>query len=471
MSGNKLSFSGTKMSYNWIQRDGFQFSGLFLCYEGVELMSGSDLRERFLPKITRGGQALLRRSSGFVKAQLRMYDIAYDDKEFTGQGTRLLQKVLQDGKCDRLPDHIATLREEMYIEWLKQLPHDVLSRSPEHIKDVYFRTAGKTDRSKCPNGVVIKFGRKLFEDAEKVAAIADEIDGLHQVTVEGYYGHRVFLGWDAEATEQAAKEHMAQEAEQVKAKDIEHESNEDYRHSMEYFNYLEDRKEMEGPEKYSPIGTYQLDCREFTEIYYSRVRTMSISDASDGILEASFNLGAVRGIMMLGRDAKALDKYIEELEHEGNDPDEDEEADGDESNEEDDANKDVSDDGMPKKRKAAPSSSQSRDHPSKKAKNTATDDLKYEIRIRGLDKRLPWSPTLLSAEAVTGSITFADNDKIKFTGVANFKFSPNDVHFTGRRISDDVDLGIDVWDDYSRSKYEAEQASKAEQASEDDDSS
>ncbi len=50
-------------------------------------------------------------SGSFVRGQLKHYGVEFDEKEISGNGTHLIKKVLQAGKCDKVPDNIAELRK------------------------------------------------------------------------------------------------------------------------------------------------------------------------------------------------------------------------------------------------------------------------------------------------------------------------------------------------------------------------
>jgi hypothetical protein len=115
---------------NDITRDGFVYSrGKFYAQLGrVERVEGSSLRGMFIPRITPEGRRLLDGSlSGFfVRGQLKHYGVQFANIEISGSGIHLLRKVLQAGKCDKVPDNITELREQMHAEWLNKLPPEQL---------------------------------------------------------------------------------------------------------------------------------------------------------------------------------------------------------------------------------------------------------------------------------------------------------------------------------------------------------
>ena len=124
------------MSYDRedISRDGFVCAyGRFYAQPGsVERVEGSSLSSMFLPSLTAEGQKQIRQSydDNFVRGQLKHYGVDFDEEEISGCGTLLMKKVLQAGKCDKVPDHIAALREQMHAEWLNKMSPGDLSGQP-----------------------------------------------------------------------------------------------------------------------------------------------------------------------------------------------------------------------------------------------------------------------------------------------------------------------------------------------------
>ena len=84
--------------YNRITCNGFESGfGRFFA-QGVERVDGARLKALFLPTLTKEANKLLRDQRNFVRGQLQHYGIDYDEKEFSGNGTKLLKKALQGGK-------------------------------------------------------------------------------------------------------------------------------------------------------------------------------------------------------------------------------------------------------------------------------------------------------------------------------------------------------------------------------------
>lgn len=58
----------------------------------------AELKRMFLPSLTDEGRKVINRDGGFVKGQLRHYDVHYEPREYTGNGVNLMKKVLLAGK-------------------------------------------------------------------------------------------------------------------------------------------------------------------------------------------------------------------------------------------------------------------------------------------------------------------------------------------------------------------------------------
>jgi hypothetical protein len=126
--------------FNDIRRDGFCSGfGRFMAEPGrLDRIEGSHLRNMFLPKMSREGQKALRDNRHFVRGQLKHYGVQFEEREFSGNGTALMKKALQAGKCDRVPSHILELQEQMHVEWLNDCTLAQLSSHPEWIMDKVF---------------------------------------------------------------------------------------------------------------------------------------------------------------------------------------------------------------------------------------------------------------------------------------------------------------------------------------------
>lgn len=78
----------------------------------------------------------------------------FDEKQFTGSGTALMKKLLQQGKYDKVPNDIIELQYNLPA-WLSQLTPAQLSSLPEYAMETYFLSSGLPDPTKakfrCPD--------------------------------------------------------------------------------------------------------------------------------------------------------------------------------------------------------------------------------------------------------------------------------------------------------------------------------
>ena len=100
------------------QRDGFEWCyGRFLVADGrTERRNVHGLSRVFLPKLTPEANRALRQDRNIVKSQLKHYGLQYDEREFTGNGVKLLKKALEAGKFDSVPPSILELEQQLRKE-------------------------------------------------------------------------------------------------------------------------------------------------------------------------------------------------------------------------------------------------------------------------------------------------------------------------------------------------------------------
>ncbi|KAI1419720.1 hypothetical protein F5Y12DRAFT_205347 [Xylaria sp. FL1777] len=427
------------MPYDEIARDGFSCAfGRFYSSPGRgERVAGSVLRASFLPKLTPAGNKYIRDSGdSFVRSQLKHYGVAFDDSEFTGNGTQLLKEVLQAGKCDQVPPQISKLRDEMHAEWLTQLTPQELSGNPEWIIERYFLTSGQPDRAKTATVVGIPHDKYSSYRSGQLRDAVDQISGLHHATGNGPETQTIFIGWDSAAVNQAAERHASEEAKAAKAANQEREQERSELHD----EYLETLKRKKGSKAYSPVGTYIVDCQEIEGQWPDQADDLSLDiQATDepGIYEASFDFGILEGVMIIGRDEMAVKQYCSQLDSESDD--------------EEDSSEDEKESGSKRKHAAAAPKSRGRGRPPKKAKASASSQSqKYHLKLRCAET----VESMIYHEPSDGTITFQDKNMASFTGEASFPCVGTSVPFTARKTSDAVHGQGNSWSDYSEAAYE-----------------
>lgn len=305
-----------------ITRGGFACSyGRFYAEPGrVERVEGSSLRGMLLPKLTPQGRRTLdqRYRDCFARGQLKHYGVPFDEHDISGNGTLLMKKVLQAGKCDTVPDQIAELREQMHAEWLNKLTPEKLSDHPEWVMERYSLSSGRPDRTKMTTVVGIPLDRHSSYRASQMREAASRIAGLHQVTGLGPKTQTIFMGWDLVAVSTAAKGHSKKESKELQAAEDERE-NDRAEMQTDYLHTLKRKKGSRRPKTYSPVGSYIVDCEEIEEGWPDQANDLNLDirqTKEPGVFEASFNFGVLEGVMIISAENSAMERYCSQLDRE-----------------------------------------------------------------------------------------------------------------------------------------------------------
>jgi len=283
------------------------------------------------------------------------------------------------------------------------------------------------------------------------------------------------------------------------------------------------------PSGTTPVGEYTIECKEIEDGWGDDSHsssadnlTMSIFETlTCGIYQADFDFGVVEGIMMLGADEGALERYCEEDHEElSSDDDDDDDSDSDDSDsvdDDDDSENNVDEKeedwaflfnrkgssstgitsaGNDKKRKAAApppvpvntTTKRKVGRPPllKKAKITDTDTTtttkrrvgrprkNVEAAAAGTAKkkttRTLYHVRLKSRDTGTGEISPDANDGIikfdgrggclSFKGEVSVDGIGDGVEFKGRKVADTAKTSNETWSDYSWDAYERERAGR-----------
>ncbi|KAE8450780.1 hypothetical protein EG329_005693 [Mollisiaceae sp. DMI_Dod_QoI] len=449
---------------NDITRDGFtcSYGRFYALPDRVERVEGSSLRRMFLPTLNPEGRKQInaRHSDYFVRGQLKHYGVQFDESEISGNGTLLMKKVLQAGKCDKVPDHITKLREQMHTEWLDKLNPEQLSSSPEWVMDRYFLSSGQPDRTRMTTVVGIPFDRHSSYRVGQMREATSKVAGLHQETGLGPKTQTIFMGWDPVAVSKAAKGHAAKEAKELQAAKDERE-NERLALHTDYLNTLKRKKSSKNSKTYSPVGSYIINCKEIEEQWPDQADdlTLDIRETKEpGVFDASFEFGVLEGVMIISAEENTLEQYCSQLDREAeSDWDENwSEREGEDEDEEkfeneDENEGDIGDGRKPttgSKRKAkAP---QGRGRLPKKSKPRAAQPGTYLLRLKCRET----GEGQIYDTAKEGTIRFEDESLVSFVGKANLPCVGQGVPFTARKKSDAPACSGNTWAEYSESSYE-----------------
>lgn len=447
------------MPYDEVARDGFECAfGRFYALPGrVERVEGSHLRGMFLPKL-RPGQGT---SYDFVLDQLKHYGVQYEEEEFSGNGTLLMKKVLQAGKCDKVPKHITALQKQMHVEWLDKLTPEELSDHPNWVMEKFFLSNGEPDPTKASTVVGIPLPRFSSYRAGELREAASKVPGLHQATGSGPKTQTIFLGWDKRAVSKAASVHAAIEAR--KLQDAKEER--DTERSEMHLDYLRSLKKNQKP---SPVGSYIIDCEEIEQQWPDQSDNLNLDilpTEDPNVFEADFEFGVLEGVMVISTEESAILNYCVERNREADREhywDEEEEEDDDNDDDEDDDEQDDDDDEVgynekpTKGTKRGAVTPKGRGQPSKKVKTASAQCLTYMLRSRC---RETGEGTIYSQDQ-PGSITFKGGNLASFTAVAALPCVGQHVKFTGRKISGVAAHSGTSWNDYSEHQYERERVGR-----------
>jgi hypothetical protein len=436
-----------------ITRDSFScaYGRFFAQPFRVERVEGAALRSMFLPTLGPEGSRQLDAcySDHFVRGQLKHYGVKFDEREISGKGTLLLKKVLQAGKCDKVPDHITELREQMHAEWLNKLTPEQLSSYPEWVIERYFSSSGRPDRTKTTTVVGIPLPPHSSYRASQMQEAASKVAGLHQKTSFGPKTQTIFMGWDSVAVSKAAKGHAAGEAKELQAAENERE---DERAEM-HTDYLNTLKRKKGPRRYSPVGSYIIVCKEIEEQWPDQADDLSLDiheTNEPGVFAASFDFGILEGAMIISAEKDALDQHCSQLDREP-----EFKGYGDEENdwskEEDEGGKDEDEDDVGNDRKLTVGSKRKAETPRgrgrlpKKSKAGAAQPSTYLLKLKC---RETGEGEVYSTKE-KGTIKFKDEKLASFIGKADLPCVGQGIPFTARKISDAPAGHESSWADYS----------------------
>ncbi|KAL5002107.1 kinase-like domain-containing protein [Aspergillus recurvatus] len=90
---------------NEVSRNGFAsaYGRFYTSRASIERVDGPSLRRMILPK-------QLGKHHDFVRGQLQHYGVPFEEHKLIGNGTVLLKKAVQAGKCDAVPAHLLELQ-------------------------------------------------------------------------------------------------------------------------------------------------------------------------------------------------------------------------------------------------------------------------------------------------------------------------------------------------------------------------
>ncbi|RYP24161.1 hypothetical protein DL765_000656 [Monosporascus sp. GIB2] len=274
------------MPANSILRDDFEFChDQFFAHPGrVEPVEVSALRSMFLPRLTPEADKRLRDNHGFVQGQIKHYGVDYDKRELTGNGTKLLKKLLKEGKLDK--------------EFL--------------FKKYFLGPSGKPDNTKTTEVLAVPIPPSSHYRKGRVIDGARNVRGLYYE-----FGSRdtLYTGWDRVVVARAASAHGAKAERQRKQEKDER----DRKRKSMYSDYMREAQRAKGEKGWSHVGRYIVDCKQIEGQWPEETKIMRLSIYETGhsdIFAASFNFGVIEGIMVLSSRKGVLEQYCARLDRE-----------------------------------------------------------------------------------------------------------------------------------------------------------
>lgn len=108
-----------------------------------------------------------------------------------------MKAALQAGRCDKVPDHIVNLQNQMHREWISERTPEQLSDDPDWAMQRYFLSAGQPDRSKTTTIVAIPIPPRSEYRLGQMMNAASKVAGLHHQRAMGPATQVIFMGWDS----------------------------------------------------------------------------------------------------------------------------------------------------------------------------------------------------------------------------------------------------------------------------------
>ncbi|KAJ5630176.1 hypothetical protein N7528_003833 [Penicillium herquei] len=184
-------------NYRQISRDGFvsQHGRFITERDRAERVDGATLRSMFLPTLTGLGQKSLDRQKDFVRNQLQHYDVKFEESQFSGRGTNLMKKVLQDGRCDTVPPHILKLENELHREWLNTQTLESLDGQPDWVLDKYFGSDRQNpDRTITTTILKVPFPMHNNYRVSLMTEAVKKVNGLFHEFAKGTQTQAFYMG-------------------------------------------------------------------------------------------------------------------------------------------------------------------------------------------------------------------------------------------------------------------------------------
>ncbi|KAK4209384.1 hypothetical protein QBC37DRAFT_378130 [Rhypophila decipiens] len=415
-------------------------------YDQVSLMTAEELVNMFLPYMHDDAWELIDDSgSEFVEAQFLFYGVEYTKAELKGNGVKLLQKKLTEGKLDRLPDHIQKLKDELHMEWLESMSPEGLVGWPDFALQKYFVDQYGNPEPTQPTSVIAFPFRGFGEVDDDFCNALGAVPGLcYAPSAEKL---TVYVGWSKAEVQKAAGATVVHVGKKQDATSSKSTNTKRYPKHEKFLKKIKNYTEGQ----FYPEGRYVIDSAEIEKSQCGEIGTRKFSMAirlgpAPDWFTATFDFGIIEGMMVMAPEKGELDRYCGLLDREVDAIPHCGDSDCDHLASQDDEDDDDEEDIKPhvrSKRKAS-AGKKTGAMPNKKVKKTRTLDFFIHIKCRETEQGE------IVPHAHQGILKFDGPNYASFTAVAGLPYIGNKVVFKGRKISEMVRPTHLEWSNFSQ---------------------
>ncbi|GJC80841.1 hypothetical protein ColLi_03679 [Colletotrichum liriopes] len=335
-----------------LERDGFRLSqDMRFTVNGIDRMGGQKMAELFHPENFRSkrdrertmDEAYALFSKPWFSAQLTHYGIKFSAKAAKGRLWDLLEKSVDLGKCNSVPEPVLRMQQSMrrdYKIMLRKWEADVRvwdaaekRRDDEAFAECttpgqkancdmkrflhhYFLTDGKPDPTRTPKPLVLHG----FTKQSVLQVLVEHVPGLH--TIKAGPQRTLCIGWDAPSLMSLAFQ-MDGHAVQVKNNPqdtVWEEAMESHRRyvSQQTKGTTKNGKPAKAARQSFDLercqGSYVLKCKAVGDfdVDQNTLLTLDISAGKDGTLVAAHDFGFLEGTMILALAEEKL-SFLDEI--------------------------------------------------------------------------------------------------------------------------------------------------------------
>ncbi|KAK0740958.1 hypothetical protein B0T18DRAFT_393675 [Schizothecium vesticola] len=413
-------------------------------------------------------ELLLRRH--FVFNRLQHYAIEYDTSKFAGSDAVQLKRALAAGKLDEVPPGRREMETSMEFQWLAALSLTQLSSNPElFVQKRFLDPSGalapqKLDARKL---VTVEYSGSQGNFAARLVLAVIPVEGLYAIGARSE-PHQVFISRNVELVWAAAGITEIRNARPLSLAQAKADAEELHKRLPELANIAADAEHRHSrllnSDNYSPspVRQYTVDSPTLNGVTCPDTRRLSFCisaaesevDPPHRIYQASFDFRVAKGVMILSPSLRTLytfcrQKLGDDVPSKAREYDSDPEDDSDDE----EASASGSQPGFKRRASAALGGSV---RARKRARRTRVP-LKYHVLLRYRETRAG----VIHYHTEEGMLKFVDEEQLEFS--ARIDLSPYlglKVELTGRKVCDVEEVPTDKWRDFTRARYDQENAAR-----------